>query len=1503
MAGLKTFWILIYSLLLLAACVPQTKQTECQDNEAFNAALRTCVPVVGGPSSFINVGTYSPAFTQTRHKEDTTTLQFSISVSNPYNQTYTVAWERVFNGAPSAMCSNSLTCSFSAYLLGTTYGEVGTHILTAKILDGNGSVVDTHSFELKINELPKPIINTASISPTQYAFTVTPGQASTEFKFNIKNNQATIALSHYYRTEWTIEQNGAILYTENDTFTNFSPSGTNLAYLGTSPTPYFNPSTLGVGSYIVRAVVKNDVPGEVVDEHQWNVTVNHPALKNINNRDIYEASANAGFGTISNAYNGIAYNAYTPTPAINFVPQSSGTATFTQQGNYCVSVTDGEGTYPGDGLGVKVNFFIDGATQIYSGTTTALDSKICLSDAAATTLSNMLFSNTTTTGSQYHTLVARVVDEATNQEYASSNMPGMGSYPVTWDFLVKPANAAPTVAFTNLALNGISCAAAIGNSKTCSITQDTPFTVGAFVTDDFYNTSSNDNSDHQNKFFYTMTLMRSGTPVTTCTKTVSNVNDLGGPAGFGGTNDDHLGPDYLCGFTVNSYDTNGPVNPLDYTYSVLISFSDVGSPIPGTTSATGNTLVYNLNVSEKNTPPVVNPQGILLAGSYAANGSTTPSTILDPASPASFITEGETLQFKLNVTDAERDNHQLVVKKCSESTCVAVGGTSQIIATSFATKTNSIITTDTTINYSLLEDFIPITVGSGVNHLVGFKIEVVDCPSILTNAAEALACSSSQYPAATHTATPRLPNPVVAQIFQVNVRNKNPAPFFGGTPSPLTTASLTAMVGYPITIHPGSVTDDSLVPSEANIQYQWYVDPDGGSNSFSPISGATKQILRWTPSNGISAGTIVNLAICVTDGTNINPLPTTPGALSATSTATNGSNCLKSWNVTVKPNVVPVNYFGTPGDAGNSLAIWQDTTNTGADKKVIYSAYTDPTGKIYVEKTVFDANGTIFNNDSTGFRSVVFDAIKGGGQLASSVKDISLAGTDTHLYIAYQAAHSSNPGAPQIRVRRIDKSYGLGIGEKLGNYPHKGKFGFTYDGPLANSLWPVYSDTSGITISQASFGAPIRVDFVSALSETNATPVQNTLTTNTVPMLVDDAPATNQLCSGSTSGCSLSGNATRFQNFINNLSTDRLLQGVTADASGGQVFLYGSLSGSEYLDTNTTVNTYVTGKLGKIMITGSKWYLPFVDLTTGSTIGQIRVLVADAGAPNILNSSLAVASNITYSTIGPVNYFTNDLNPSGNIVIGSVSTSNIAKLHVFDVSGNSVPTPGTSSADLFGGAPVDPLSLRMGVPSSGTTFYFFAAKVLDSLPSTYKWNISRCSAGFACTFDNTDNLSLSNVTGNLFGTSSLKDLSIEVYPRFPTEARILVSSQFGHSEPHLYSVRYRTDNKISCGEMPIGLCPKINLHTNSTSQRLSSTAQIATARIDLDMTIGSGGSTSISPNENKKDVLFAIFPVQSGTGSYIPQVGIFNAHNELIDSNTTDATGTLGHRSAFFSDN
>ena len=183
MVGLKAFWILL-STLVLVASVPQTKQTECASNEAFNASLRTCVPVVQGGSSFINIKSFVPQFTQTRSKNDTSMLTFSIIVDNPYNQSYSVEWERVFNAAPTYICSNSLTCSFPASYLGTVLGEIGTHIITAKVKAGNGAVVASHSFELKINELPRPVV-VQPVTPVDLTFGVYPTDPRVEFSFTI----------------------------------------------------------------------------------------------------------------------------------------------------------------------------------------------------------------------------------------------------------------------------------------------------------------------------------------------------------------------------------------------------------------------------------------------------------------------------------------------------------------------------------------------------------------------------------------------------------------------------------------------------------------------------------------------------------------------------------------------------------------------------------------------------------------------------------------------------------------------------------------------------------------------------------------------------------------------------------------------------------------------------------------------------------------------------------------------------------------------------------------------------------------------------------------------------------------------------------------------------------------------------------------------------------------------------------------------------------------------
>src|SRR5690606_13106960 len=138
----------------------------------------------------------------------------------------------------------------------------------------------------------------------------------------------------------------------------------------------------------------------------------------------------------------------------------------------------------------------------------------------------------------------------------------------------------------------------------------------------------------QNKFTYSMVLYRNGSAIQTCQKTTADVADTSAPPA------DFVGPDYLCEFTVPSWDANGPVNPAAYSYSVAITVSDTGSPIAGATPKTSSTFTYNLNVSESNTVPAIDPQGTTTSDSYLAN-STTPTTVIGDATSADFITEGE----------------------------------------------------------------------------------------------------------------------------------------------------------------------------------------------------------------------------------------------------------------------------------------------------------------------------------------------------------------------------------------------------------------------------------------------------------------------------------------------------------------------------------------------------------------------------------------------------------------------------------------------------------------------------------------------------------------------------------------------------------------------------------------------------------------------------------------------------------------------------------------------
>jgi hypothetical protein len=1441
MVGLKTFWILISALFLLAACVPQTKQTECKANEAFNASLRTCVPIVGGPSSFINVSTYTPQFTQTRYKDDATTLVFTIAVSNPYNQSYSVEWVRVFNAAPTSMCGNALTCTTSASFLGNVLGEIGTHIITAKIIDGNGTVVDSHNFELKINELPRPIINTASLTPASYALDVYPTDASVNFSFQIKNNNATISALDGYKTTWTVVKNGSTILTENDPFSNFSPSGTNTAYLGTSPTPAFDPdgAAFGVGSYIIRAVVQNSSPGEVVDEHQWNVIVKQPDLANVTN-----VSGPAPGVTIL-AHNNVDYNDY---PTYSWV--YSGT-----KPTFCVNVDDRDGTYAGDGLALAVKFYLDGAggdictkrTADTPGTDTVclLDANPCVgsvtpSNADATLMNSLKFTNASSTVAANHTVVARIFDERTTYELQPSDvLSPAGLYPIVWTVLNNPVNVAPVMSFGPMT-NVTSCVSAGAFTRSnCKVNQGDPnVTVTFTVTDDFYSPSA-----QEEEFMWDFKLKMNGSDIATPPKVTSCTKALGATIPAYTTN-------WSCALEIPHYIASGPLNPAG-PFQIVATMQDSGSPVGGVAAAS-QSLTWNLVVTETNAIVdgatkniLISPQAFLSTTSHISRDTPLPITYMDPAG-SNFATEMETITFRLAVRDPELDDFNYKVFKCgtgSNSTTCANPDVSPIVSTDYlralfpaatlpftdTTYTDSVLVNATT--YTLPETLL-LGIGSDVNKTtsvpVYFRVDLTDKP----------------------TTFPTVAAKTDSQIFTVYVRNYNPAPVIsvaGASPAANTAGTAYKVVsGLPFSINPGTVTDASTDTLENTIAYQWYATGDGGT-TWTAISGAVTKNLTWTPDD--SAPALIELKLCVGDRAAANPV---------VSPITVGANCTTpSWFIAPKSYLAKPTPASPVTNVGSEVAVWNDVFDGDLTQDVIYTAYVGATDlKIYVNKIVRDVT---FAMNVTSFSTVSFDAVDGA--TPGIVTGISLTGTTDSLYVAYGASVTSTPTSLLPRIRRINKAYGaLTVGEKTG-LAHKGKFGFAYT--------DIVVDVSACATCTQSAGTSVAVPVITI----GAPGLSGTVTINGVTFTAVAAPATPlQVCSSAS--CSADDGADSLAAKINSYNSDSALQGITAfvNGAGNQVELHGT---SQF---DSIVINQVIGNngIGNIFISGGVWYLPFINSSLTGT-AQNNITIVKGNVDLKLQAVAVTSQNLT--TIGQVAVFDSKINASDDLIIasisGNVATAGRAKLsRLFNSAGTYADFvgPAVTTINIFGTKLFNEIDLA--ADTTGNSSLFVLAKDRDS----GEYNIGRYTANLTGT--TTENLIMnqlvtSDSTSTVISDTLMTNPALVAVPN-SSDARVFFNSVGTPASTNKTRVaRWKSDNTFTCGS-----CEAIGLAgTNS---------KVAVSNVAINSTLGTAGYVL---NENQKDIAFIFMNYLNGA-NLDPQLGLINLRTETIQSTTVD-TGHL----------
>jgi hypothetical protein len=1435
MVGFKTFWISIFALFLFAACVPQTKQTDCGANEAFNSSLRSCVPVTPGPSAFVNISSYAPASAVTKYKDDFTPMTFQVTVNNPYNQSYSIEWERVFNGTSTTMCGNALTCSFTASYLGTTLGEIGSHVLIAKIKNTSGSTVDSHNFLIQITNLPKPVISTVGITPNTYSVEKYPTDPRVQFSFTIKNNGTTMSVLDGYKTTWTVTKNGNAVpaLTEEDPFTNFTTTGSNTTYLGTSVTPSFNPATLGVGYYQIRAVVSNDVPGEVVDERQWTLTIKHPDLGNVST--ISQPSP----GTSITAHNGINYTQF---PTYSWIYGASNT-----QPNFCVTLDDADGTYAGDTKGVQVKFYLnslgaDICTKESSdtpGTQTIClnDANLCDDGAAGVAFdpSILSFTNSSSTATQNHKVTARLFDKATNQEFQSSDItPSNGTYPIEWTVVVKPTNTAPVVTFGTTNPTGCAVDGQYAR-KDCAVTQGTNFTVSFQTTDDFYSPSAD-----PEEFKWNVALKLNGADITSPDVAVNTScsKDFGTAVTVPAASGPYV-TQWTCTLQVPHYTASGPLDPTSGAYTVVATMEDSGSPVGGSGLASPS-LTWKLKVSEANSGISIAPQTALLADSHVALGV----TVLDPTTNASYATEKDTVTFRLNVTDNEVDNFKYRISLCTTYTPTTCPTSIPITSPSYIDFLRSIQTVPSTnpvlvtgLLYTLPEDLLlqispiqDVSTAAGDAQLVYFKVDVVDTPS-----------------------APLTPTVTDSEIFSFYVRNYNPAPVINtATASPAVGSTTVVYSGFPFTIDPGTVTDAGPA-SETTILYQWYADNGGG---FEAISGATSRILRFTPGNGT---TNITLKLCVGDRPAANPVSST-------------GTCSGTWTVTPKRYLETLAGTGL-ADMTDATAVWYDDANAVANTEVIYSAYTGDDDKIYVEKTIKNTSGNL--NVST--ETVSFNILPGGGS-PDTVSNLSLAGDANNLYIAYLASVSSAPANMVPRIRRISKDFSNGSKTAL---EHSAPFGFNY------AHYTLTATCSGVTCTVTNgdgAGTYASISFTSAVANGTVININGrTFTAAGASPLGMHQFCDNTVCAtGNSTATSLAGKI--------NGSTDSLVKGIVAEAVGSEVRLYGQYH-NDYLDFDGNTAgipgiVALQGGLGKLIIAGNYWHLPIINSSLAGTQQNNITVITGRTDYHLRDINLGLDFENDLLDMGKVRAFDAKLNAAGELVFARISlNSNHLGLfrYVHDAAGSwtlltppGAPSTERESMDIFGSYDFE--YVKLATDTTGNPYYYVLAREESSDGGEY--HIGRYDPTLDSAVTPSENfistqLVTTDSTDDVISDSKMMAPDIVSIPGTQT-ARIFFHSVGTGATTHPRIAYWRSDDTVSCGT-----CESL-----SGTNELLSTSVIGVSQVAEDITLGAAGATA---SENIRDVVFTLFSTFDGT-NYKPQLGIINVQAEAIQSTSVDPT-------------
>lgn len=1199
---------IMFTMMFVSACLPVQKETQCGNNEAFNATQRKCVPVIGSASTntvFIKSKTPTNSYTLTLGDNP---VEHSVSVSDVYNFGYSTQWNlrftssvsSVYNFSSDAVSTNTLTYNFLPPTASTP-NLAGSYVIECVVLDQDGGTqLDSVSWTVQVGAQATPQL--VNPSPASSAVTFPSNDTSETFTMDIQNDDSQTGIYTWYVNSIAVS----------------GPT----TFLG-SPNPFpltytLDPANdLGSGIHTVELIITQLTdPTVIYDTHIWIVNVVDPDLPTI-------SSASPAFSNTLINIDGVDYASF------GYLDQSYTTLNSLSPAGLCVTVDD----YDKDGDGTSdLDYSMDINGQIIASSLDYGSNQVCVTSAlvAQNLVSDQVGESRTVTFKTFKKGTSTLVEQK------------------QWALSVLPKNSTPKISARDDGTHTLDCVGLTDealNVTGCELTQsvdangDGDYTVGADDTDntarvvinvkDFETYSVGASTTHGEDNIEVIFQIKKSTESSyqdldgTSALSVNDCYQESGTAKTAGSATPSSGYDtvYVCEVGVNAFNTttNEPIEAGTYNLKAFVR--DAGSSFAPGNIQESNQVSWTIAVEEVRTDATVQTQVTTTSqiNSYVEVSDATctvSGAVLDTSTAT--VSENDYIKVHTIVKDNERDNLQISLRMTNGVS----GGESFVVPLNDVTASYSVPAGEST-GYVDIESCFKIpewavdgsAATSGTVNIIADIIEITDSLTV--------------------------DNSTTDGTFTIVVNNDNPVPQFADSTdvtlspsdSALTAGSdIIVFSGYPFEVDPPVYTDASVIDGD-NVTWQWQycigtiaacapnenytsgnTNPNGSWVSISNANdtgNSSSENITWTPNPRIPAGTNVHLRICLgDDGGN-------PNDCSSASSGTFAGSFKVYQNIKAFPAQLDV-----AGYSGNELATWYDETND-----TLYHATTSGT-TIRVQK--FQRSSTAGEKQIEEVHEIAFNSEE-PAKTSDIPTQLSMSGIDgSSLYVAYKVTDQVT-SAPQVRVRRIDIS-----DDKL-SFNYGGLFNGSGDSNDMVSSEPADGNTSLSTTGNADL-------IVSFAGHSGAVPADS-ITFN----MADGTTAVVNYCAGSCVDNITAASDLQTQLLANNSIAEEF----DISVSGTSVTIDGPANG-DYSDFGG-----ISVNIGQIVIdtANDRWYVPYAATSS---------LNLYFGGNASLDMTNFVASSQPVAGAGSVNQeVASAIDSSGNVIIGSKNSS--GNLNVFRV--------------------------------------------------------------------------------------------------------------------------------------------------------------------------------------------------------------------------------------------